>query len=242
MNNITPRIIIGSIMVFVALILAWRIGLWLEPGPEEKSAMITPSSAAKEPPFATGKVRENFRFELRDVKVTDEGMSIQGVGIVRFDIDRADIKTAVIAMLKVLKEKCPGAKQIILSLSPSVDCPACKIAEAKYDNGKVTLNYGIPTLKQIEESNSRIDVPSDSGNPVVRHRLFRPNGETFGAGLRVMMAIEAVRKKNPGMNDDQILEQASTATGLPFVVVRRHWDFMTAYYSGNAFGSETFDI
>ena len=57
-----------------------------------------------------------------------------------------------------------------------------------------------------------------------------------------MMAIEAARKKNPGMNEDQILEQAAAVTGLPYVVVKRHRDFMTAYYSGNAFGSETFDM
>src|SRR6266567_1739678 len=101
MNNITTRIIIGSITVFVSLILAWRVGLWLEPGPEEKSAMITHSSAAKEPPFATGKVRENLPFELRNVRVTEGGTSIEGVGIIKFDIDRGDIKQPIIKISKV---------------------------------------------------------------------------------------------------------------------------------------------
>lgn len=238
----TTRIIIGSITVLVSLFLAWRIGLWLEPGPEEKSATITPSSAAKEPPFASGKVRENFSFELRNVKVTEGGRNVEGVGIVKFDTDRGDIKPAVIAIIKVVKEKFPVVKQITLSLSPSIDCPACKIAEAKYDNGRVTLDYGIPTLSQIEESNSRIGVPSGSGKVDDRPRLFRPNGETFGVGLNVMLTIEAARKKNPGMTDEQLLDQAATTTGLPYAVVKRHRDFMAAYYSGNAFGSETFDI
>lgn len=187
-------------------------------------------------------MRENFPFELRNVKIAEGGASIGGVGIVKFDIDRGEIKPAVVAMLKVMKEKFPAAKQIILDLSPTVDCPACKIAEARYDNGKVTLNYGIPTLKQIEESNSQIGVPSGSGKAIERPRLFRPNGEAFGVGLRVMMAIEAARQKNPGMNDDKLLDQAATETGLSYVVVKRHRDFMTAYYSGNAFGSETFDF
>ncbi|GAM10322.1 hypothetical protein OR1_02611 [Geobacter sp. OR-1] len=242
MNNITTRIIIGSITIFVSLLIAWRIGLWLEPAPEEKSAIVTRSSAAKEPPFASGKVRENLPFELRNVKVTDGGRSIEGVGIVRFDIDRSDIKPAVIAILRVINAKFPVAKQIALSLTPSVDCPVCKIAEAKYDNGRVRLDFGTPTLKQIEESNSRIGVPSASGKVEDRPLLSRPNGETFGTGLNVMIAIAAGRKKNPGMNDDQLLDQASAATGLSYVVVKRHRDFMTAYYSGNAFGSETFDM
>lgn len=242
MNSITTRIIVGSITVFISLLLAWRIGLWLEPGPEEKNAVITSSPAAKEPPFATGKVRENLPFQLRNVTVADGGRSIGGVGIVRFDIDRGDIKPAVVAMLKVVKEKFPAAKQISLNLSPSVDCPACRIAEAAYDSGRVTLAYGTPTLRQIEESNSRADAPSASEKGVDRPLLFRPDGETFAIGLRVMMAIDAGRQKNPGLNDDQLLDQAATVTGLPYTVVKRHRDFMAAYYSGNAFGSETFDM
>lgn len=236
------RIIIGIISVFLSLFLAWRIGLWLEPTPEEKSAITSPSPAAKQPAFANGKVRENLPFELRNVKAADDGRSVEGVGIIRFDIDPADIKPAVITMLKVLKGKFPGAKQIALDLSPSIDCPACKIAEARYDNGKVTLNYGIPTMKQIEESNSGIRAVSASGKAVDRPRLFRPDGETFGIGLNVMIAIEAARKKNPGMNDDQLIDQAAAATGLSSVVAKRHRDFIAAYYSGNAFGSETFGI
>ena len=125
-------------------------------GARGRACRWTPSPAAKDPPFATGKVRENLPFELRNVKVADGGRSIEGVGIVRFDMDRGDTKPAVIAILKVVKEKFPGAKQIALGLSPSVDCPTLKIAEATWDNGRVTLKYGIPTLGQIEAPNSRI--------------------------------------------------------------------------------------
>lgn len=238
----TDRIIIGFIAVVVSLFLAWRIGLWLEPTPEEKSAIRNLSPAAKEPPFARGKVRENLPFELRNVKAADDGRKVEGIGVIRFDIDPADVKPAVVTMLKLLKEKFPVAKQIALTVVPSIDCPACRIAEARYDNGRVTLDYGIPTLKQIEESNSRIGVAPASGNAAERPRLFRPDGEAFAIGMNVMSAIEAARKKNPAMNDDQLLDQASAATGLSSVVVRRHRDFMSAYYSGNAFGSETFDF
>lgn len=239
MNN---RIIIGSIVVAVSLFLAWKIGLWLEPGPAEKAAVANSSSAVKEPPFATGKVRETVTFELREVKAADDGKSVEGVGVVRFDLERADIKPAVIAILRVIKEKFPSAQRISLILTPSIDCLTCRIAEAAYDNGKVKLYYGTPTLEQMEESNRNIGAQTASGKAADRPVLVRPSGEAYSMGLDVMKAVEAARKSNPGLNDDQLLDKAAAATGLSYVVVKRHRDFMTAYYSGNAFGNEVFDM
>lgn len=238
MNN---RILIGIISVFISLFLAWRIGIWLEPSPEQKAAATRPITA-KEPAFATGKVREDLTFELRKVTVADGGKSLEGFGIVRFDIDRADIKPTVIAMLKIMKEKHPATNRISLSLTPSVDCPACGIAKARYDEGKVKLEYGVPTLQQIEESNSRIGTPTASGEKDDRPLLVRPNGEAIIRGLDVMKAIEAAHRENPELNDEQLLDKAAAATGLSYVVVKRNRDFMRAYYSGNGFGSESFTM
>ena len=240
MNN-RKGLMIGLVSVFISLFFAWRIGIWLEPTPEQKAAASRPITA-KEPAFATGKVRDDLTFELRKVTVTDGGTSVGGFGIVRFDIDRADIKQTVVAMLKIMKEKHPAAKRISLSLTPSVDCPACGIAEARYDEGKVKLEYGIPTLQQIEESNSRIGTPTASGEKDDRPLLVRPNGEAIIRGLAVMKALEAARQQNPELNDEQLLDKAAAATGLPYVVVKRHRDFMRGYYSGNSFGSETFTM
>lgn len=239
--NKMNRLVIGLISVFIALFLAWRIGIWLEPSPEQKAAATRPITA-KEPPFAAGKVRGDLAFELRNVKASEGGTAVEGLGIVRFDIDRSDIRPAVTAMLKVLKEKNPAAKRITLTLTPSADCPDCGIAIAGYDNGKVKLGYGVPTMKQIEESNSRIGTPTASGAKDDRPLLFRPNGEAISKGLDVMKAIEASRRQNPDLNDEQLLDKAAADTGLTYVVVKRHRDFMRAYYSGSAFGSETFEL
>ena len=236
----TNRIIIGTITVLVSLFLAWRIGLWLEPTPAEKGALSTPLYTAKEPAFATGKVRDDLPYELRKVKATEGEKSVAGLGIVRFDIGRGDIKPVVIAMLKVVREKFPAAQQIALDLTPSVNCPDCRIAEARYDNGRVKLAYGTPTLAQIEESNRQIGQPASEKTD--RPLLFQPNGEAFSAGLIVMTAIEAAREKDSGLSDEQLLDAAAAATGLSYVVVKRTRDFMRAYYSGDDFGSESFDL
>lgn len=237
----TNRIIIGTITVLVSLFLAWRIGLWLEPTPAEKGALSTPLYTAKEPAFATGKVRDDLPYELRNVKAAEGGKNVAGLGIVRFDIGRGDIKPVVIALLKVVKKKFPAAQQIALDLTPSVNCPDCRIAEARYDNGRVNLAYGTPTLAQIEESNRQIGQPA-SGETDNRPLLFQPNGEAFSAGLIVMTAIEAARGKNPALSDEQLLDAAAASTGLSYVVVKRNRDFMKTYYSGDGFGSESFDL
>jgi len=105
----------------------------------------------------------------------------------------------------------------------------------------VNLAYGTPTLAQIEESNRQIGQPA-SGETDNRPLLFQPNGEAFSAGLIVMTAIEAARGKNPALSDEQLLDAAAASTGLSYVVVKRNRDFMKTYYSGDGFGSESFDL
>jgi hypothetical protein len=239
--NKMNRIVIGLVSVFISLFFAWRIGIWLEPSPEQKAAATRPITA-KEPAFATGKVRDDLTFEMRKVTVADGGKSVEGLGIVRFDIDRADIKPTVVAMLKIMKEKHTAANRISLSLTLSADCLDCCIARARYNEGRVKLEYGVPTLQQIEESNSRIGTTTASGEKDDRPLLVRPNGEAIIRGLDVMKAIETARRENPELNDEQLLDKAAAATGLSYVVVKRNRDFMRGYYSGDGFGSETFTM
>lgn len=242
MDNKTSKVIIGAVSVILALFLAWRIGLWLEPEPAAKSSVQTLSSAAKQPPFASGKTQEGTSFELRNVRIEEEGKSIKGIGIVRFDITREELKPVAIAMLRTLKEKVPAVERISLSIKPSVDCPVCTIAQVAYIKGQTVLSYGTPSLEQINSHNARIGSSQGSGKTSEQTPLYLPDRQTFGNGLAVTMAIDAARKKNPLMAKEQILKQASAATGLPEVMAERYRDFMAAYYTGNTFGTKTFDI
>ncbi len=243
MNGRTYKLVTGIISLFIALFLAWRIGLWLEPEPKQETPVPAVSSpSAKEPPFVTGMVKKDLNFEVRNVRFSDRGKTVEGIGIVTFDSDWSDLKAAAVAMLKKLKEKVPAAERIALTLKPAVECPVCDMAEVAWDRGKVELRYGIPSQEQMEEANARIGTKNEKGETVDRPRLYRPDKETFGAGLAVTLAMDAARKKNPALGDEQLLEQAAAATGLSYVVARRHWDFMAAYYTADGSGNETFNL
>ncbi|MBT1075707.1 hypothetical protein [Geobacter grbiciae] len=243
MNGRTYKLVTGIISLFIALFLAWRIGLWLEPEPKQRNpAPAVPSPAAKEPPFVTGTVRKDLNFEVRNVRFGNRGKTVEGIGIVTFDSDRSDLKAAAVAMLKKLKEKVPAAERIVLTLKPSVDCPVCAMAEVTWDRGKVDMRYGIPSLEQMEEANTLIGTKDKKGETVDRPRLYLPDRETFAAGLAITQAIDAARKKNPSLGDDQLLEQAAAATGLNYAVARRSRDFMAAYYTATEYGEETFTL
>jgi hypothetical protein len=243
MNGRTYKLVTGIISLFIALFLAWRIGLWLEPEPKQGSpAPALSSPAAKEPAFATGTVKKDLNFEVRSVTLSDKGKTVEGIGIVRFDSDRSELKAAGVAMVKKMKEKVPAAERIVLTLKPAVDCPVCAMAEVAWDRGKVALRYGIPSLEQMEGANALIGTKTEKGETVDRPRLHRPDKETFGAGLAVTLAMDAARKKNPALGDEQLLEQAAAAAGLNYVVARRHRDFMAAYYTANGYGEETFAL
>lgn len=241
MDNKTSKIIIGAVSVILALFLAWRIGLWLEPQPEAKKPVQTLSSAAKQPPFASGKTQGGTSFELRNVRIGVDGKSVEGIGIVRFDIRREELKPVAIAMLRTLKEKVPAVERMSLSLKPSVDCPVCTIAQVAYVKGRTVLSYGIPSIEQINSHNAQIGSSRGSAR-TSETPLNLPDRQTFGNGIAVTMAIDAARKKNLHMTDEQLLQQASAATGLPDVVAERYRDFMAAYYTENTFGTETFQI
>lgn len=243
MNGRTYKLVTGIISLFIALFLAWRIGLWLEPEPkQENPAPAVPSPAAKEPPFVSGTVRKDLNFEVRNVSLSDKGKTVEGIGIVGFDSDRSDLKAATVTMLKKLKEKVPPAERIVLTLKPAVECPVCAMAQAAWEQGKVALRYGIPSLEQMEEANALIGTKDKEGETVDRPRLYRPDKETFAAGLAITQAIDAARKKNPSLGDDQLLEQAAAATGLNYAVARRGRDFMAAYYTADGYGEESFNL
>jgi hypothetical protein len=243
MNGRTYKLVTGIISLFIALFLAWRIGLWLEPAPQPGNpAPAVSSPAAKEPPFVAGTVKKDLGFEVRSVTLDDTGKALTGIGIVRFDSDRSELKAAAVAMVKKLKEKVPAAERIALTLKPAVDCPVCAMAEVAWDRGTAVLRYGIPSLEQMEAANARIGTKNEQGETVDGPRLHRPDRESFGAGLAVTMAMDAARKKNPALGDEQLLEQAAAATGINYVVARRHRDFMAAYYTGNSYGDETFNL
>ena len=243
MNGRTYKLVTGIVSLFIALFLAWRIGLWLEPEPRQGSpAPAVSSPAAKEPPFVAGTVKKDLNFEVRSVTLSDQGKTVEGIGIVRFDSDRSELKAAAVAMMRKLKEKVPAAERIALTLKPAVDCPVCAMAEVAWERGDAVLRYGTPSLEQMEAANARIGTKKETGETIDGPRLHRPDRESFGAGLAVTLAMDAARKKNPSLNDEQLLEQAAAATGLNYVVARRHRDFMAAYYTGNSYGDEKFNL
>lgn len=243
MNGRTYKLVTGIISLFIALFLAWRIGLWLEPAPQQGSpAPAVSSPAAKEPPFVTGTVKKDLGFEVRNVAFSDKGKAVAGIGIVRFDSDRSELKAAAVAMVTKLKEQVPAAERITLTLKPAVDCPVCAMAEVAWDRGTAVLRYGIPSLEQMEAANARIGTKDEEGKPVDQPRLYRPDRETFAAGLAVTLAMDAARKNDPALGDEQLLEQAAAATGINYVVARRHRDFMAAYYTASGYGEETFTL
>lgn len=242
MNNRATKLLIGIVSISFALLLAWRIGLWLEPeqGPAGSTALAPPT--AKAPPFASSQAGDKLPFELRDVQLSADKTTVTGIGIVRFDITQAEIRPATEAMLRAVKQKVPAAKRISLTLRPTVECPVCTIAETEYAAGKVTIRYGIPSLGQIDAANALIGTKKADGTVDDRPRLYLPDGKTFAAGLAVTLAIAKARQKNAALTDEQLLEQAANATGLPYSVVERYRDFMDAYYTGNAYGSESFTL
>ncbi len=243
MNGRTYKLATGIISLLIALFLAWRIGLWLEPDPKQGSpAPAVSSPATKDPPFVSGEVRKDLTFEVRSVRFSDKGKTVEGIGIIRFDSDRSELKAAAVAMVRKLKEKIPAAERIALTLKPAVDCPVCAMADVVWDRGKVVLRYGIPSLEQMEAANALIGTKKETGETIDGPRLHRPDKETFGTGLAVTLAIEAARQKNAALGEEQTLEQATAATGINYVVARRHRDFMAAYYTGNSYGDETFNL
>ncbi|BEH11083.1 hypothetical protein GSUET_26950 [Geobacter sulfurreducens subsp. ethanolicus] len=236
--NQSTRIVVGIISLFLSLFLAWRIGIWLEPAPAGPSL---PAGDPKSPPYATGTVQEDLHFEIRNVRISGDGATLNGIGIIRFDTDRERIKPAVLAMLTAVKKKAPAAKMITLELKPAVECTQCTLARATYREGRTVIRYGIPSQEQIERHNALIGTTDGTGRRIDRPRLYRPDKETFGAGLAVTMALEAARQKNPSAGEEQLLDQAAATVGISPVVAARHRDFMKAYFTGDGYGEETLD-
>lgn len=241
MNNRAAKFIIGIVSISLALLLAWRIGLWLEPA-QDAAGPALGIPAAKGPPFASSTAGDKLPFELRDVRITPDGTTVTGTGVVRFDISQAEIRPAVEAMLRAITGKVPAATQISLALKPVVGCPVCTIAGVSYERGKVVIRYGIPSLGQIDAANARIGTLKADGTRDDRPRLYLPDGKTFAAGLAVTLAIDKTRRQNPALSDELLLEDAANATGLPYTVVERYRDFMAAYYTGDGYGTESFTL
>ena len=242
MEGKSGRVIIGAISVFIALVLAWRIGLWLEPEPRRESLPAASQPAGQDPPFATGKVRENFVFSLREVRATAEGTVVEALGVVPYDIERQDVKPAAVAMLRLLKEKFPLAQQLRVTMVFAKEFSQLVIAEVEHDKGRTLVRYGIPTMEQIEENNRKIGSAEVRGGAGETVRLSRPDREGFAAGLDVLRAMALAADKDRTLGNDKLLERAATATGLPYVVARRHHDFLLAYYTGSRFGEEVFSL
>jgi hypothetical protein len=230
------RIAVGVVSIIVALFLAWRVGLWLEP---EKQTSIPatglPTAAGQGALFLSGEVRQGLTFELRDVRVAEGGKSAEGMGVVRFDVRREDLKPLSVAMLGALKQKLPAAERVKLAVKPYAGAP-CVIGEIEWSGGSTRLSYGIPTQQQIDASNALIGTKEGDDRP----RLYVPDGETFASGLSVTLAIEAARAKNPGSSEELLLEKGPVAAGVPYGTAKRSRDFMRWYYTGNRYGSEEF--
>jgi hypothetical protein len=240
MNGRTYKLVTGIISLVIALFLAWKIGLWLEPEPKQTPSAPAPAPTVKEAPFVTGMVKKDVSFEVRNVRFSDKGKTVEGIGIAAFDSNWANLKEAALAMLKKLKETVPAAERIALTLKPGVECPVCTMAEVEWNRGQVSIRYGVPSLQQMESANAAIGTKDETGKTIDRPHLYRPDKTTFGTGLAVTLAMDAARKKNPALGDDQLLEQAAAATGLNYVIAKRHRDFMAAYYKARGYGEETF--
>lgn len=234
MSGRTPSILIAAVSIGVALFLAWRVGLWLEPEPD--GVPDVPIQAPTSPPYAKGQVSPELHFELRDVRLSEEGKRAEGFGIVRYSVKREEVRPVAEAMLRTLKAKAPVAEIVFLTLRPAVDCPACDIAEVSWKKGVAEIRFGIPSMAQIEEWNLGV------GKIDGRVPLHLPDRETFSAGIAVIMAMDALKKQKPETGEESLLEQAAQQAGVPYATAKRSREFIRAYYTGNRYGSEKFDL
>ncbi|HWI41674.1 MAG TPA: hypothetical protein VNX25_09310 [Verrucomicrobiae bacterium] len=236
MQGKMSRVVVGSATVFLALLLAWRIGLWLEPRPTDPALAAVPSTP-REPPFAVGKTPGGTAYELRGVRVSPDGQ-VQGVGILGYAVRREELKPAAAAMLRTLRERFPAAASFFLVLKPAESCPGCDIGQVSAKGGEIVLRYGIPSAQQIESSNALIGSREAGDRP----RLYLPDGETFAAGLAIVTALQREREKDPSLTEEQALERAAASAGMQYPVAKRGAAFMQWYYTGNRYGSEEFTL
>lgn len=234
MSGRISSIVIGLITIAGAMFLAWRIGLWLETPVDQVPDV--PIHAPTSPPFAKGQVSGDLHFELRDVRLKEERTRAEGAGIIRYSIRHQEVKPAAIAMLRALKGKAPEAEKITLVIRPTVEWPAGDIAEVAWEKGEAVLTYGIPSLVQIDEWNAKVSKNDD------RPLLHVPDRETFSTGVAVIIAMNELEKQQKEATEDQLLEQAAKKVGAPYTAAKRSKDYIRAYYTGNKYGSEKFEL
>lgn len=184
------------------------------------------------------------------------GTAIIAVGVIPFDIKREQIKPTILAALKVLIRKYPDATGIFIRLAPDKDLAkyAYFAGTADYENNEITVDYKIPTDKQINDWNSEIGKPIElEGKSLGTNdspRLLRFDKKLFDIATKVTLSYHKAQKQLANKYIDQPLKTASTQeiyhlvsgeTGVSDKDAQYYRNLMDAYY-GSTREKETISL
>lgn len=176
------------------------------------------------------------------------GRLLEALGVVPFDIKREQIKPTILAIVKAIKRKNPDCEWIAVHLKLAKDLPLLQAGIAEYKEGTVSISYGIPSDKQIEEWNANIGKPFKLDNKVLGindlPRLYRPDRKTFEDGAQVIRLYfkfnnDPKIKKN---KVEQLFPLISKELGFPVKDVECLYKYMSNYYFTGLWGTEEFKI
>jgi hypothetical protein len=176
------------------------------------------------------------------------GRLLEAIGTVPFDIKKEQIKPTILAVIKAIKQKNPDCEWIAVHLKLAKDLPLLQAGIAEYKEGNISISYGIPSDKQIEEWNANIGKPVEFDGKVLGindlPRLYRPDRKTFEDGAQVIKLYYKLNN-DPKIKKDrieQLFPLISKESGLPVKDVESLYRYMSNYYFTGSWGTEEFKI
>lgn len=165
------------------------------------------------------------------------GRLVEALVTVPFDIKREQIRPSMIGVLKVLMNKYPDCEWFTISMSFGKDVPLLTAGQAEYKEGKIQIQYGVPSDKELEEWNLIV-------KNYPRSILVKQDSATYKQGAEIIKRYYALNndkseKKIRSLHD--IFAIISKEKGIPIEEVDRLYTQVGNYFTLN-WGKEEYRI
>jgi len=201
-----------------------------------------------------------FKDAIQPIKIieTRQGGKLEAIVVIPRDMKRSQLRPTILNTLKKLKDRFDTAS-IELEFVPDDEhlAKSCvAVGAADYREGRgIDIRYGIPTVEQMQEYNSKIGKPEqhlfDKGSDINDNiPLAAPDRRTFETSKKIILLRKKIAKTDepqcsltlPLENIDPIAREMTKELKMPLKEIWRYFTFMETYYDAIGWDKETIKL
>lgn len=201
-----------------------------------------------------------FKGAIQPIKIieTRQGGKLEAIVVIPLNMKRSQLRPTILNTFKKLKDRFDTAS-IELEFVPDDEhlaksCVAAGVADYREGLG-IDIRYGIPTVGQMQEYNSKIGKPEqhlfDKGLDINNNiPLAEPDRRTFETSKKIILLRKKIAKTDepqcsltlPLENTDPIAKEMTKEMKMPLKEIWRYFTFMETYYSAIGWDKETIKL